>query len=420
MIKYIKNKNTKKVIIIPLSIIVIIILWFVFKPKDLTSGLIMTEVKKGNFTIQITTTGELSAKNSEDILGPNVRDLGGVRLKIAHIVPNGTLVQPGDYVATLEKTELFNKSNETKEEIKKLETQYATTKLDTAQVLRGARNELLNKKLELEEIKLELEQSQFETPATIRQIEIKLDRSQRAYEQLISSYDLKVEKEKAKIQEVYEKLKDSRKKLSDINSMISQFTITAPKAGMVIHPSGWELQGTNIIGRNINTLNPVIASLPNMEKLISKTYVNEIDISKIEEGQTAEMTVDAFPDKKYYGKVISVANMRNQYMLSQAKLFEVIIELDNKKNILKPSMTSKNKIIVSTYKDVLYVPIECLHHDNGYSYVFTDSYKKQVVVGEANDNEIIIRKGLKEGEKVCLSKPADPDSFRLIKLEETI
>ncbi|MEZ4997192.1 MAG: efflux RND transporter periplasmic adaptor subunit [Bacteroidales bacterium] len=58
---------------------------------------------------------------------------------------------------------------------------------------------------------------------------------------------------------------------------------------------------------------PVVATLPDLSSMISKTYVNEIDVSKVKVGQPVRLTVDAFPEKSYTGEVISVANMVNSY-----------------------------------------------------------------------------------------------------------
>ena len=63
------------------------------------------------------------------------------------------------------------------------------------------------------------------------------------------------------------------------------------------------------IGSSISPWDPVVATLPDMSTMISKTYVNEIDVSKVKPGQKVEIIVDAFPEKRYTGVVTSVANI---------------------------------------------------------------------------------------------------------------
>jgi multidrug efflux pump subunit AcrA (membrane-fusion protein) len=420
--QFLENKKNKQILWITVIIIILIVIWIFLKPKNPTSNLLKVAVKKGSFEISVTTTGELEAKNSVNIMSPNVMNIEINSVKIEDIVPNGTFVNAGDYIATLNKSVLLSKIKEYEKEVEKANARYISTKLDTTIELKGARNELLNQKYGIEETELELKQSIYEPPATIRQVEIRLDKAKRTFEQSKASYKLKVDKQITTITEVINSKQKAKQKLNDLHKMLDKFTIYAPKAGMVVHPREAMFgRGENIIGRELGMFNPVVATLPNLKELISKTYVNEIDISKIVIGQKVLIGIDAFPNKIYEGIVTDIANIGNQYMSGNAKLFEVLIELYNPNNILKPAMTTKNKIIINTFKKVIYLPLECIHNDENMTYVYTGrGNKKQIIVGKSNENEIIILEGLKEGELVCFGKPENTDSFRLIKLDEKI
>src|SRR5690606_12070834 len=106
---------------------------------------------------------------------------------------------------------------------------------------------------------------------------------------------------------------------------------------------------------------PIVATLPDLSKMLSKTYVNEVDIRKVKPGQEVEIGFDAFPDKKLKGKVAKVANVGEQRPNSDAKVFEVEIEVFGTDPLLKPGMTTSNKIITKTIENALYIPLECLH-----------------------------------------------------------
>jgi len=47
----------------------------------------------------------------------------------------------------------------------------------------------------------------------------------------------------------------------------------------------------------------VVATLPDLSSMLSKVYVSEIEVSKVKPGQTAKITIDAFPGKSYAGTV---------------------------------------------------------------------------------------------------------------------
>jgi len=138
------------------------------------------------------------------------------------------------------------------------------------------------------------------------------------------------------------------------------------------------------------------------------------DRSKLKPGQTVRIGVDAFPEKSYTGLINEVANIGEQLPNTDAKVFEVIIKLNETDPILRPSMTTSNQIITSMYEDVLYIPLEAVHATDSFSYVFIkNGFKQIVVLGESNENEIIVEMGLEEGAKVLLSIPEDPEKFAL-------
>jgi multidrug efflux pump subunit AcrA (membrane-fusion protein) len=154
--------------------------------------------------------------------------------------------------------------------------------------------------------------------------------------------------------------------------------------------------------------------------MMSRTFVNEVDISKVKMNQPAEIVVDAFPDKRFTGVVTEVANIGEQRPNQDARVFEVKIRINESDTIMRPAMTTKNTIITHVEEDVLYVPLEAIHVLDSLTFVFKDQQnrivRQQVSTGLRNDNEIIIHEGLKEGEMVYLTIPADPDELRLLEL----
>jgi hypothetical protein len=150
--------------------------------------------------------------------------------------------------------------------------------------------------------------------------------------------------------------------------------------------------------------------------MISKTYVNEIDVSKVKTGQKVEILVDAFPEKAYTGMVTSVANIGEQLPNADAKVFEVNIEVDGSDPILRPSMTTGNKIVTKTISDVTFIPLECVQAGaDSIPFVYTKRGDKQIVVlGESNENNVVIEKGLEPGVQIYLSTPEKPENFKLV------
>ncbi len=414
-----KRRNT---LIILGLLLLSFLTWYFTRPAKKGTDTIQVEAKQGEFVIDVTTTGELEARHSEKIMGPNPAQLRNARIwnyRIENIIPDGTVVDSGAWVADLDRSELENKIKDQELEVEKLQNQYVKTQLDTTMTLRNARDELVNLKFALEEKKIVVDQSVYEPPATQRQAKLDLEKTQRTYNQTKKNYKLKLEKAAADMKEVEANLNKAKRKLKELQDLKKSFTVRAPKSGMVIYKRGWDGKKQGV-GAQISTWDNVVATLPDLSQMNSKTYVNEIDISKVKKGQEAEVSIDAFPGKKYPGVVSEVANIGQQMRNSNAKVFEVIIEIDGFDSILRPAMTTKNRIITEVIDSAVYIPIECLHNNDTINYVLTDHEKRQVIPGKSNDNDIIIEAGLEPGEKVYLIPPEGYKDWSLVPLPEKV
>jgi len=154
--------------------------------------------------------------------------------------------------------------------------------------------------------------------------------------------------------------------------------------------------------------------------MISKTYVNEIDISKVKTGQNVRISIDAFPEKQFTGKVISAANIGEQPQNSNAKVFEVQIIINESDSVLRPAMTTKNTILTAMIDSVIFVPIEAVFGNDSLSFVYKKArskvVKQQVIGGQSNENEIIIKAGLLEDDEVMLVPPEKSEDLKFLPL----
>jgi multidrug resistance efflux pump len=402
-------------IVAVLAIIFLIVIGKISRKNDVAN--LYVEAARGQFDIVVSTTGELEAENSEDITGPDFRQSRNIRamdIKITDLVPEGTEVKKGDYIATLDRTTFDNSLKDEREKLVTAENNLEVKMLDTAVTLSGLRDNIKNLRYSVEEAQITLQESKYEPPTTIRQAEIALDKAQRNLDQTIKTYGLKVEQAKTEMRTIKKNLSDQRQRVTDFETILSKFLITAPSDGMVIY----KRDRTNTkrkVGSSISPWDNVVATLPDMSSMISKTYVNEIDVSKVKPGQKVEIIVDAFPEKSYSGGVISVANIGEQLPNADAKVFEVSIKVNGTDPILRPSMTTGNKIITKTIKDVLFIPLESVQAGtDSIPFVYMKNGDKQVVLlGESNENNVVIEQGLKEGDVLYLSTPEKPEGFKL-------
>ncbi len=371
-------------------------------------------VQKGSFKIEVNTSGELKAKKSENIKGPtSLRAHGIWQIKITDLVSEGTYVKEGDYVAQLDKSEVGTKIISAATEVEKITSEYEQARLDTVIEMMKLKDELLNLTYSIEEKQLVFDQSTYEAPAVQRQAEIELEKTKRSHQQKANNILLKREQNTAKLHQIELSLQQEQSKLSRLEELLNELRILAPKDGMVVYKRTWN--GSKITsGSQISVWDPTVATLPDLSKMVTKTYVNEIDISNLKKGLKVGLSVDAFPDKNYTGEVVDVANVGEQLPNSDSKVFEVTIEINEQDTLLRPAMTTNNNILIEELEDVLYIPQESVFVNDSISYVVVKSglglEKQQVSLGKTNANFVVIEEGLKENEDFLMVKPDDIES----------
>jgi multidrug efflux pump subunit AcrA (membrane-fusion protein) len=393
------------------------------------------EVSKGLFEVTVSNSGTLLAEKSLDIKGPEITrtsdqggggDRGGggmgrggnmraADFKIQDIIPEGTIVKAGDYIAQLDRTSYDNTLKDEMTNLENYQRKLEMKTLDTAVTLSSLRDDIKNQRYVVEEASITLAQSKYEPPATIRAAEINLDKAKRNLEQLMKGYSLRKAQALADIKQQKLQYTNEVTLVKNLQDFLSKFTITAPSQGIVIYKTDWS--GTKRkSGSSINAFDRIVATLPDLTTMISKLYVSEIEVNKVKLEQKVSISIDALPGKSLTGKVFTIANIGEVLPNSDAKMFEVQVKIDGTDNVLRPAMTTWNKIIIQSYNDAVYIPTECVQTGtDSIPYVFRKNHTKQIVVlGDMNEKNIIVKKGLEPGTQIYLVEPPEPQKFKIV------
>ena len=385
-------------------------------PAAADESLVLATVKEGAFHVTVTTTGELRAKKFVQVTGPgNAQTVNVYQTKIASIVPEGQLVKEGDVIAELDRGPVAAKLSDVTLNLQKAQAQYTSAQLDSALNLATSREDIRTAEYTLEEKKLAKEQAQYEAPTIKRQAEIDFEKAQRAFDQSKVNYQTKLKQAVAKMAEVSADRDRQANQLKIIQDVMASFTVKAPSPGMVIYVREWSGKKKGV-GSQWNPWDPTVATLPDLTQMESQTYVNEVDVRKVAVGQKVSIALDADPTKKLSGTVSAVANVGEQRPNQDSKVFEVKIAVAQADTTLRPGMTTSNAIETASVEHVLSVPLEAVASESGLSFVYKRDgnhvIKQQIETGVMNDNEIVVKRGLQQGDKVLLVPPADKASLK--------
>ncbi|HNZ69196.1 MAG TPA: efflux RND transporter periplasmic adaptor subunit [Prolixibacteraceae bacterium] len=412
----------RKLLYILIAVAAIAIITILLTGTKETEPPVTAEAQKGTFEVLVYTSGTLEAENSEKITIPEELSSRNVRIyeiKISDIVEEGTVVEEGDYVASLDHKAVEEVLVQAREELEQALNEYEDARMDSNLNLSNNRDQIINARENVEAAKIILDESVYESPSVIRKAEMDLEKAKRTLQQEQEAYKLRVQQAEARVNRRVVVLNQRQNRVKELENAYRVLNIHAQKPGMVIYAK--DRFGDKIkSGSTISRWMPVIATLPDLSKMISVTWVNEIDISKVKTGQKVTLGTDAFPEKKLEGEVITVANIGQPLPRSDAKVFEVKIRIFGSDTDLRPAMTTSNVIQTGIFREETFIPTDAIFHDDTLEFVFVagKTIVRQVVeTGEENENFTIIKKGLEPGEKVLLERPAHEKELPLEGME---
>src|SRR5207253_4052332 len=115
-----------------------------------------------------------------------------------------------------------------------------------------------------------------------------------------------------------------------------------------------------VISRNIDVGQTVAASLQaptlftianDLAKMEVHTSVDEADVGNVRQEQPVTFTVDAFPARRFRGRVHQVRNAPT--VVQNVVTYDAVVRIDNKELLLKPGMTANVQFQVNRQENVL-------------------------------------------------------------------
>jgi Cu(I)/Ag(I) efflux system membrane fusion protein len=176
----------------------------------------------------------------------------------------------------------------------------------------------------------------------------------------------------------------------------SRVTFRAPVTGIVLEKKA--VQGMRFMPGE------TLYQIADLSSLWVIAEVNEQDIGQVRIGNSAQITVDAWPDRKFDGKVGFIYPT----LSSATRTVQVRIELNNPKGVLKPAMFANAQIDVGKRGKVLTVPTSAVIDSGTKQVVLVRLAEgrfepRPVTLGKRSDSVVEVLSGVKEGEQVVTS-----------------
>lgn len=416
-----------------------------------TASVPVAEVQKGPFARAITTLGALQAQRSSVINAPYYG-------KVIRLIPEGTRVRQGDVLVWLETTDLDKnleditanlalkmKDLEADQENYKLtelrnkldlqsqqtEVQIAEQSNLDAQTKYEAERRLVEQSVspltKLEEARLALIQSEL----SLRNARINLSKQVEN-----TSSNLRVAQ--SRIDRTMLEVDRLKRQQAEEQAKIENAQLKAPTDGEVSYMMIWR-NGQNMRLAEGDTVWERLAliELPDTSAMLAVVPVHELEISEVEPGQSATITLEALPGRSYTGSVIFKSIVPGNSAASRGRRqthgatqqqgpreFDVNVLISGETEGLRQGMTCTASILVHEEKDILQVPIEALAQNEGRRglYLAPSGDFVPVRVVATNDNFAAIDGEVAPGTKIYLRNPKEtlPESVGTGKPPESV
>lgn len=400
-------------------------------------SLMTYSVSRGDLNVTVTENGMLESSNNEEI---KCMVKGGST--VLWVIETGTIVQPGEELVRMD-TSLIE-DNITQQQITYeravaneiiAQSEVDVAKTNIEEYLNGTyveerstieksifdSEEMVKKKqLAFESSlrlaskgvygSLQMESEQFAVDSARKDLELQkkkletLDRykKKKTLQQLQSALDAA----EARLAAEQASLKLAKDRLDRDKEQLKNCIITAPAEGMVIFPSAAEWKETPDIEEGARVREQqTLLMIPDTSKMQVKVGVHESKVGRLRIGMTAKV---ALQDLELTGKVDEIAEVTRPagWWTGNMVKYDTMIRLDPQPG-LKPGMSAVVDIVLANYTDVLKVPVAAIvESSEGYlCWIREDGQikKRNVQLGDTNDEYTVVESGLSEGEEVVLN-----------------
>lgn len=379
-----RNLIKNKKFIIPLVLIILIIGFFVWKNKTSQTSKPQYQtstVEKGTLISTVSASGNVTSGNSLSISTEATGVIDQVYVK------NGDTVKQGQTIATITPDQ----------DAKQKQISAWASYLSSQNQLKSAKDKLVS-----------LEAASFKASQKFRDQAQSQGLSDQDPTYITQHTDMITTKSDYDNQLAAIKQMEVSLASAGVSYQKLSSTIIAPATGTVsnlIIASGSVINQQSSSSSNSSGTQSIGTITRQQNNLQASVSLTEMDVTKVTAGQKVTITLDAFPDKTFTGKVLLVDT--NGKISSNVTSYPAIIGFDSDPGNIYTNMAVSAKIITNVKDDVISVPVAAISTVNDQKIVKVlingQVTPKNVEIGQSNGLQTEITSGINEGDVVITS-----------------
>lgn len=375
----------------------------------------VARVRRGAFVLAVRTRGEVRSTRSLVLTAPQVPGL-----RITKLVTSGQAVNKGDVVVEFDAASQEQALLERQNTVDTIESSIVQTKASHKMTDEADALSLMTSEYSLETSKLDASKAEILSAIEGEKNRINVGISEGSLNLVKASINTHTVSQKADLQRNQSYKDQALRNMEKTKRYLSSMTIRAPIGGVVNVMSNFRSGG------NFGASDPpfregdsvwtgaAIAEIPDLTSMRVEVKLDEVDRGRVRLGQAVKAHIDAIPDKEFDAVldwISPIAALTFRGGRDSDKQFPAYATLKSLDPRLRPGMSASVDIVIESQPGVLLIPVRASFTQAGKPSAFVqvgEQFRPRLIeVGQRNDEDIVVLKGLREREMVALEDPTE-------------
>ncbi len=336
---------------------------------------------------------------------------GNSPLTILRMAPSGTLVKKGQVVLEIDGQSRMDHIEEVDSFVVQAQGDVVKRQAEQALELENLMQSVRVAKSELDKVNLDSKLKELRTALDQELIQLSVEEANAKYTQLLKDVDFKKQSFASEMKILQFTTERHTRHRDRHKGDLKKFIVTASMDGLaVVQPIFRGGENDTIKIGDVVTPGQLVMKIVDPKSMQVEANINQTEVSQFRIGETADITIDAFPSLAFKGKLYSVGALavmsgRQQSFIRTIPVRVAIEGFDPK---LIPDLSAAAEILIGTSEEkAVLIPRGAIYEEAGKSFVFakkgSDFVKREVKTGAMNDTLIAIESGISDGEEVALN-----------------
>jgi multidrug resistance efflux pump len=375
----------------------------------------VAKVRKGEFVIAVRTRGEIKSVHSEFITAPQVPNP-----RIVRLAESGKPIKKGEVVVEFDAAQLEQTLLERNTSVRTVDSEVVQTKASHKIVDEQDGMNLMTADYNLQRAKLDASKAEVVSAIEGEKSKIDVTISDGELNQVKTTAGAHKKTQRADLDRLQQKKEKVVRDAERTKEYLSKMVLRAPNDGIVNLLPNFRAQGSfgsappPFKEGDQAWTGAAIAEIPDLSNMRMELKLDEVDRGRLQIGQKVKVRVDAIADRELTAELdwispIATVNFRGMGM--SEKTFPARATLKELDPRLRPGMSATAEIIIESIPNSLIIPVRSSFMSNGKPAVYIqngqDFQVRPIEVGKRTDTDMVVLKGLKEGEVVTLENPIE-------------